>query len=327
MRPRLATTGGADRRRLGYHPGHHRHAFVTFAMSRSRILAVMALLAIAILQPLAETSAASETRRTFRDWVSICPGDGFGACSASAYVRPGRDPRIGFDFQLRVERDAPGEAPRVTFIPVFDLVADDADLTVQVDAEPSLRLAPGSGYQAVGGLNEYQLMDAAVSERLLRAMLDGTRVEFRYHARDGKPVRAEFSLIGLTSALGFFDSAQRAGAVPPPAAGEMPKAFTCTGNEPFWRLDIDNGRAEYSRLGGAEKQALAGRAQTLDFLRPRLTVWRGAASGVAKDLVAFVSEERCADTMADKTSPYSARISLPDGEVLAGCCRTGAQRP
>lgn len=297
-------------------------------MPRTSALLCAAFAALSALLPAADAAAAPETRRYFRDWLVICPGDGLGPCSASAYVRPGRDPRIGFDFQLRVGRDAPGEAAHITFVPVFDLVADDADLTVQVDAEPSLRLAPGSGFQSTGGLNEYRVMDAAVSERLLGAMREGNRVEFRYRGRDGKPVRAEFSLIGLTSALGFFDSAQRAGAAPPAATGGMPGAFICTGNEPSWRLEIDGEGAEYSRLGAApEKQALAGRQRTLDFLRPRLTVWRGAASGVAKDLVAFVSEERCADTMADKTFPYSARISLPDGEVLAGCCRAGSQRP
>lgn len=286
------------------------------------------LLSLLALVPLADAGAAAgENRRYFRNWLAICPGDGFGPCSASTYVRPGRDPRIGFDFQLSVGRDAPEQVPQVTFVPVFDLIAEDADLTVQVDAEPSLRLAPGSGFQAAGGVNEYRVVDAAAGERLLRAMRDGNRVEFRYRGRDGRPVRAEFSLIGLTAALGFFDAAQRAGAPPPAAAGPLPGAFVCTGNEPSWSLRIDGDRAEYTRLGGPEKQALAGQARTLDFLRPRLKVWRGAASGVAKDLVAFVSEERCADTMADQTFPFSARISMPDGEVLAGCCRPAAPRP
>ncbi|HSO07527.1 MAG TPA: hypothetical protein VLW45_09815 [Pelomicrobium sp.] len=287
-----------------------------------------ALLALAILLPLANAAdAAGENRRYFRSWLAICPADGFGACSASAYVRPGRDPRIGFDFQLKVGRDAPADAAHITFTPVFDLVAEDADLTVQVDAEPSLRLAPGSGFQAVGSMNEYRVIDVAVGERLLRAMREGNRIEFRYRSRDGKAVRAEFSLIGLTAALNFFDTAQRAGAAPPAAAGALPSAFQCTGNEPSWGLRIDGDRAEYSRLGGPEKQALTGQVRALEFLRPRLKVWRGAASGVAKDLVAFISEERCADTMADQTFPFSVRISMPDGEVLAGCCRPAPPRP
>lgn len=296
-------------------------------MLRRFPLIAAVLLAVASSLLAQHASAAGENRRYSRDWLAICPADGFGPCSASVYVRPGRDPRIGFDFQLRVGREAPGEAPHITFVPVFDLIADDADLTVQVDVEPSLRLAPGSGFARADGVNEYRIVDAAVSERLLRAMRDGRRVQFRYPGRDGKPVRAELSLIGLTGALAFFDTAQRAGAAPAPGAGEMPKAFVCTGNEPSWRLDIDGDRAEYTRLRAeVEKQVLAGRLRTLEFLRPRLTVWRGAASGVAKDLVAFVSEERCADTMADQTFPFSARISMPDGEVLAGCCRP-APRP
>jgi hypothetical protein len=37
--------------------------------------------------------------------------------------------------------------------------------------------------------------------------------------------------------------------------------------------------------------------------------------------VAFLSETACSDGMSDLKRPVTARVSLPDGRLLAGCCR------
>jgi hypothetical protein len=42
------------------------------------------------------------------------------------------------------------------------------------------------------------------------------------------------------------------------------------------------------------------------------------------ELVAIVSAEACRDTMADRRFPMTARLSLPDGRLLLGCCRPAA---
>ena len=120
-------------------------------------------------------------------------------------------------------------------------------------------------------------------------------------------------------------------------AGETvaPAAFACRGNEPFWSLSMDGGAATFSRLTGAaepEKRDLIGRLTALDYLDPRIRVWRGKEAAASGDLVAVITEMRCLDTMSDGEgqSEFAHRvlISLPDGDVLVGCCnaatRTGS---
>jgi hypothetical protein len=39
------------------------------------------------------------------------------------------------------------------------------------------------------------------------------------------------------------------------------------------------------------------------------------------EVVTIVDEESCNDGVSDQRRPYSARLSLPDGRLFAGCCR------
>jgi uncharacterized membrane protein len=104
--------------------------------------------------------------------------------------------------------------------------------------------------------------------------------------------------------------------------------MACRGNEPFWQLQIDGATAIYQRLGDAAIE-LAGSATPLDYLpRPEL-VWRGRAATLGGDLVAWITEESCLDTMSDRegSSAFSPRIriSLPGGEswsAAAGAAST-----
>jgi hypothetical protein len=45
--------------------------------------------------------------------------------------------------------------------------------------------------------------------------------------------------------------------------------------------------------------------------------------GSRRDLVAFISERACADTMNGENPPFThaVQLSTPDGQVLVGCCR------
>lgn len=97
----------------------------------------------------------------------------------------------------------------------------------------------------------------------------------------------------------------------------------CTGNEPFWRLDIDGTRGQWWWLnGGAEGAVAEGVAGRLEFARPPLAGWRGPVTApVAGELVAMVSTESCQDSMADQQFPMTARLSMPDGRLVTGCCR------
>jgi len=103
--------------------------------------------------------------------------------------------------------------------------------------------------------------------------------------------------------------------------------FECRGNEPFWQLKINGDVAEYSRFTGTpatKPHALSGTLKSLAYLRPPLFVWRGQSVDASGDVVAFIENRKCLDTMSDQEGQskfdYTARISMPDGEVLFGCC-------
>ncbi len=104
-----------------------------------------------------------------------------------------------------------------------------------------------------------------------------------------------------------------------PAAAADPR-LVCFGNEPSWSLRFDApGRATLAFPDGKPVE-YRGRETRLDFLKER--AWRGAPAGDAKAvLVAFLREGACSDTMSDAAHPFTARVSLPDGRLLAGCCR------
>ena len=103
-------------------------------------------------------------------------------------------------------------------------------------------------------------------------------------------------------------------------------AFACRGNEPFWNLQIDGAAALHGRLGETPT-TLAGAATALDYLRPPELVWRGRGEDETHDLVAWIVEARCQDTMSDSEGQtefsHAVRVSLPDGQVLVGCCSPG----
>lgn len=106
------------------------------------------------------------------------------------------------------------------------------------------------------------------------------------------------------------------------AGGSPRKPLICFGQEPYWNLTIDNEQADYRSLSmGKYVLKLTGKVKPLDYMKPPMTFWRGRGKGLDGDLVAFITQERCADTMADQVYRYKISVSLPDGGALTGCCR------
>jgi heat shock protein HslJ len=107
-----------------------------------------------------------------------------------------------------------------------------------------------------------------------------------------------------------------------PAAAAEPR-LVCFGNEPSWSLRFDGaGRATLAFPDGKPVE-YRGRETRLDFLKER--AWRGTPAGdKTAVVVALLREAPCSDTMSDTAHPVSARVSLPDGRLLAGCCRIPA---
>ncbi|MGB5550967.1 MAG: hypothetical protein WBO74_10770, partial [Thermoanaerobaculia bacterium] len=98
----------------------------------------------------------------------------------------------------------------------------------------------------------------------------------------------------------------------------MPSEYKCNGNEPFWGLAIDGEHAGWATPVEPEGRTLEGTFLPLDYAG--LFSWRGSFG--EGDLVAFVTQRPCSDTMADRDYAYSISVSLPDGSVLLGCCDT-----
>jgi heat shock protein HslJ len=106
------------------------------------------------------------------------------------------------------------------------------------------------------------------------------------------------------------------------AADAPPKPLVCFGTEPFWNVDLtEPGRARYSRPEGAPA-VFRGAERSTSI--PGERHWRGR--GRSGDLVVVISEGACSDGMSDTAHPATARVSLPDGTFLKGCCRV-PERP
>ena len=110
-----------------------------------------------------------------------------------------------------------------------------------------------------------------------------------------------------------------------PAAAADP-ALVCFGNEPSWSVVFEGPRSARLVLPDQPTAEYQGTETRLDVLRER--VWRGAPrGGTGGDLVVFLRDADCSDGMSDQTHPVVARVSLPNGRMLAGCCRLAAAAP
>lgn len=104
--------------------------------------------------------------------------------------------------------------------------------------------------------------------------------------------------------------------MPRPAAAQ---SLICFGNEPSWAVLFDGTAVARLVLPDRPEVGYRGAEARLDPRRER--VWRGAPDGGGGDLVVLLREHDCSDGMSDQVHPLTARVSLPDGRALAGCCR------
>lgn len=114
----------------------------------------------------------------------------------------------------------------------------------------------------------------------------------------------------------------------PVAAQEMSIAsIECSGNEPFWHLDItaEEGVLTRPTADGVEERRYAGQTTWLDWLQPGWQVWRGTAVGDDADvLVATMRNEQCVDSMAGEEAgayDHIVLLSIENMPAVNGCCR------
>ena len=99
--------------------------------------------------------------------------------------------------------------------------------------------------------------------------------------------------------------------------GQVPRAFLCRGNEPFWSLDIS---AASALLKTPESETAFSGA--LEATGTGAYTFRGNdGDEPAATVEAMITPGHCFDTMADvPASPYSAVAVLPGGTQGSGCC-------
>ncbi|MBX3026861.1 META domain-containing protein [bacterium] len=127
--------------------------------------------------------------------------------------------------------------------------------------------------------------------------------------RRRNPMRTHHALLALVLA-----------AARPAAAADAP--LICFGSEPSWSVALVTPDTAQLTLPEAPAVAFRGASSRIDALRER--VWRGAPASGGGDLVLFLRDAACSDGMSDVAHPVVARVSLPDGRFLAGCCRLAA---
>jgi uncharacterized membrane protein len=95
----------------------------------------------------------------------------------------------------------------------------------------------------------------------------------------------------------------------------------CSGTEPFWSLALEEGQAIFSSpdqeeqsMSASQRRQAMGRIDIFavqlerDGMIGYASVWREHAGA-------------CSDGMSDIGYPFGTIVILPEGEVLAGCCR------
>ena len=104
-------------------------------------------------------------------------------------------------------------------------------------------------------------------------------------------------------------------------AGATQQPLICFGTEPNWSVELlKPGVAGFSTPDKAMVE-YRGAATRVEHLGE--TLWRGTnASG--DELIALLRESSCSDNMSDTEHPVTARVLLPGGGFLAGCCRVAA---
>jgi heat shock protein HslJ len=128
----------------------------------------------------------------------------------------------------------------------------------------------------------------------------------------GSLIRGEFMRTALWILISTSVVVAKAGADTAP--------LVCFGNEPSWAVELPE--PTRARVSGPHERPVdyRGSAQRIEPLGEQ--VWRGKpAAGKGGDLVVFLREGACSDGMSDTVHPVNARVSLPDGRFLAGCCR------
>ena len=103
-------------------------------------------------------------------------------------------------------------------------------------------------------------------------------------------------------------------------AAEIEYPLLCTGTEPFWSLELEDGEATYSAMGGETLSLSAGPWLMAGGMTGRFAV-ELEHDGEIGYVGIWREKDFCSDGMSDIRYPFGTILIRPGGEVFAGCCR------
>ena len=106
-----------------------------------------------------------------------------------------------------------------------------------------------------------------------------------------------------------------------PAAPTGVPDMACWGNGPHWSIQFASWGAMYLGMNQPHQNF---RGHFYWAPKEKAWVWQQTSgfdpiSGPA--LSAVIKETSCTDTVQKKIFPYSAQVTLPQGDTVSGCCR------
>lgn len=95
----------------------------------------------------------------------------------------------------------------------------------------------------------------------------------------------------------------------------------CSGTEPFWSLALEEGQATYSSPDEEEQPMSVSRWREASGRIGSFAVQLERKGNIGYASVWREHADACSDGMSDIGYPFGTIVILPEGEVLAGCCR------
>ncbi len=108
-----------------------------------------------------------------------------------------------------------------------------------------------------------------------------------------------------------------------PYTNTFPKAYSCSGTEPFWRVDIDlqAAKIEAHVLSGSSNYFNVPMTVNTHAMNSLKTSRIIKGNDAKHSITAFISEGSCNDGMSNKVFDYQI-IGLLDNNAYNGCCGT-----
>lgn len=106
-----------------------------------------------------------------------------------------------------------------------------------------------------------------------------------------------------------------------PAAPTRVPEMVCWGNGPHWSIQFASWGARYLGISQPDQTF---RGHLYSAPEDKAWVWQrtsGVDPSSGPALSAVIKETSCTDTVQKKIYPYSAQVSLPQGDTVSGCCR------